>query len=107
MVKVNFDASLIPASSIAFLGCVIRDHEGFILEANCTLLYNAHSSFVAEAQAVVLNCTFNFIPRVGKSVTHAMARECSSLFEDCTWVEEAPTSVESATVEDRRWIDPP
>ncbi|KAK8581177.1 hypothetical protein V6N12_071412 [Hibiscus sabdariffa] len=53
------------------------------------------------------NCTFNFISRAGNSVAHAMARERSFLFEDCTWVEEAPASVESAAAEDRRWIDPP
>ncbi|KAL4387093.1 hypothetical protein GQ457_09G013740 [Hibiscus cannabinus] len=114
MVKVNFDASLIPASSIAFHVALLEDHEGFILGANCSLLYNGYSSFVAEAQAAVLgnsnllgedrseigghigdakilaqnfqNYTFNFIPRAGNSVTHAMARERSFLFEDCTWL---------------------
>ncbi|KAL4383258.1 hypothetical protein GQ457_15G023360 [Hibiscus cannabinus] len=57
-VKVNYDASFKSNASIATLGVVVRDKNGFILGAQCASSYHVASSIAVEAQAAIHGLNF-------------------------------------------------
>ncbi|GMI87719.1 hypothetical protein like AT3G25270 [Hibiscus trionum] len=59
-VKINFDANYKSASKLASLGIIIRDEDGFILGASCSLSHPISSIFDVEARAAVQGITFAY-----------------------------------------------
>ncbi|KAL4302067.1 hypothetical protein GQ457_10G012170 [Hibiscus cannabinus] len=90
LVKVNFDAAFVSATSSSFSGIIFRDSAGVVLAAGCFSHHNVLNTFAAEAlacyQALVLAHDLSYMRIVLEGVSLSVIKKFRHFSEDRSFI---------------------